>query len=410
MTPKADDIQFADIQHYWEQSQWADLQALRVQHLEPLDQRETAALYVAAAHFHVSDAANTGVFLRQAMSWGANRPDVINLLLGGVQNTMGRIALLMENSTEAKSHFKASVAPFDTSQNAHKTAFVRQFHEMLDLGLLPEAVATLSDEARTTSAAKTDPAPWATILDSKVEILTGVISQSLQKGQMLLEQPSADQAGDVKAYAQKHSVSQLGQDIWVLEQTDFKRDGFFVEFGATNGILLSNSYVLETAFGWNGICAEPNPHFYAQLEKNRKCTVSPDCIGAKTGEKLQFILADEYGGIANFAADDNHHDKRAAYAQEADNVLDVVTVSLNDFLIKHNAPKTIDYLSIDTEGSEFAILETFPFEDWDISYITVEHNFTPMRDAIFDLLTSKGYVRTEAQWDDWYVKTSSDPA
>lgn len=409
MTPKADDIQFADVQQYWEQSQWAELQALCVQNLEPLAQRETAALYVAAAHFHDSDAANTGVFLRQAMSWGANRLDVIKLLLGGVQNTMGRIALLMDNAAEAKSHFKVSVTPFESGQYATQTAFVRQFHEMLDLGLLPEAVSILSDEARNTSSRKTDPAPWATILDSKVELLTHVISLSLERGQMSSEQPGADQAGDIKTYAKKHSVSQLGQDVWVLEQTDFKRGGFFVEFGATNGILLSNSYVLETGFGWNGICAEPNPHFYSQLEKNRKCTVSPECIGAKTGEELQFILADEYGGIADFAAGDIHDDKRAAYAQEG-NTLDLVTVSLNDFLTKHKAPKTIDYLSIDTEGSEFAILETFPFEDWNIRYITVEHNFTPLREQIYDLLTSKGYTRTEVEWDDWYVKTVSDPA
>ena len=53
----------------------------------------------------------------------------------------------------------------------------------------------------------------------------------------------------------KLSKSQLKQDIFVLLETGFKRNGFFVEFGATNGIDLSNTYLLEKRFGWNGILA-----------------------------------------------------------------------------------------------------------------------------------------------------------
>ena len=53
------------------------------------------------------------------------------------------------------------------------------------------------------------------------------------------------------------SRAQLKQDIFVLLETGFKRDGYFVEFGATNGVDLSNSWLLEKAFGWTGILAEP---------------------------------------------------------------------------------------------------------------------------------------------------------
>ena len=85
----------------------------------------------------------------------------------------------------------------------------------------------------------------------------------------------------------------------------------------------------------------------------------------------------------------------------------VETISLVDLLKKYNAPKHIDYLSIDTEGSEFDILENFDFNTYSFSVITCEHNYTPMRDKIYDLLTSKGYERklTEvSRWDDWYIK------
>ena len=75
----------------------------------------------------------------------------------------------------------------------------------------------------------------------------------------------------------------------------------------------------------------------------------------------------------------------------------------------HNSPKQIDYLSIDTEGSELEILRAFKFEDYD-GLVTVEHNFRePDRQAILDLLTSKGYVRlfeAFSKFDEWYVKRS----
>ena len=200
---------------------------------------------------------------------------------------------------------------------------------------------------------------------------------------------------------QSLSRSQLGQDLWVLEKLSWKKGGFFVEFGATDGVLLSNSWLLEKYFEWGGICAEPNPGLFERLQKNRCCTLSPACIYSKSGETMNFVLADAFGGIEDLGKADHHSTKRDAYAALG-HVMQVKTTSLFDLLRQNEAPEIIDYLSIDTEGSELAILEGFDWESYQFRCITVEHNYTDDRESIRNLLETKGYERQEAQWDDWY--------
>ncbi|WP_199925172.1 FkbM family methyltransferase [Neorhizobium sp. SOG26] len=77
-------------------------------------------------------------------------------------------------------------------------------------------------------------------------------------------------------------------------------------------------------------------------------------------------------------------------------------------LRKYGAPRQIDYLSIDTEGSEFDILQAFDFGEYEFGIITCEHNYTPQREKIHDLLVANGYVRVwekVSRFDDWYIRT-----
>ena len=86
---------------------------------------------------------------------------------------------------------------------------------------------------------------------------------------------------------------------------------------------------------------------------------------------------------------------------------EVTTISLIDLLRKYKSPQYIDYLSIDTEGSEYEILNAFDFNEYKFGIITVEHNYTPEREKIFTLLSSKGYKRMYQDislFDDWYIK------
>lgn len=198
--------------------------------------------------------------------------------------------------------------------------------------------------------------------------------------------------------------SQLGQEIFALIENDFKRDGYFIEFGATNGLDLSNTHLLEKEFGWTGILAEPAKLWHQDLKNNRGCIIDHRCVWSKSGELLSFHEADaaEFSTIHALAENDLYKDHRKSGKQYP-----VTTVSLEDLLKQYSAPKNIDYLSIDTEGSEYEILSSFDFDAFEINVITCEHNYTPDRELIYRLLTSKGFFRINAnntKWDDWYTK------
>jgi FkbM family methyltransferase len=199
------------------------------------------------------------------------------------------------------------------------------------------------------------------------------------------------------------SKAQLKQDIFVLSELDCKTGGYFVEFGATNGVDLSNTYLLETKFGWTGILAEPAWVWQDALKANRNCHISFDCVWSKSHELLPFNQASaaELSTIDTFSSVDGHATTRTSGTKYPVN-----TISLLDLLKKYNAPRVIDYLSVDTEGSEFEILSAFDFDAYQFRIITCEHNYTPMREKIYDLLNSKGYTRkfpNLSRFDDWYV-------
>jgi FkbM family methyltransferase len=201
------------------------------------------------------------------------------------------------------------------------------------------------------------------------------------------------------------SKSQLRQDIFVLHELNFKRGGFFVEFGATNGVDLSNTWLLEQEYGWQGILAEPARLWQADLTANRRARIETRCVWKTTGESLSFneAKAPELSTIQQFSSADLHAHERV----QGDTYL-VETISLMDLLAKHGAPREIDYLSIDTEGSEFDILQGFDFDKYHIRIVTCEHNYSPMREQLHALFTRNGYTRKYeqvSQYDDWYVKT-----
>lgn len=202
------------------------------------------------------------------------------------------------------------------------------------------------------------------------------------------------------------SYSQIGQDLEVLKFYNFKENGFFIEIGASDGISLSNTYLLETNFNWKGICVEVIPTRFELLCKNRPNSLCcNNAVYNESNKQVTFDIANNYDLLSGITS---HIDSYINEVNENKTQIIVNTISFNDLLEKFNAPLFIDYLSLDTEGSELEILKSVDLQKYTFGLIDVEHNYVePRRSQIRDLLISNGYeyIR-ENRWDDCYKHKS----
>lgn len=211
---------------------------------------------------------------------------------------------------------------------------------------------------------------------------------------------------------QSHSYQ--GQDLYVLEALGGLRGGFFLDSGASDGVSGSNTLLLETSFDWRGICVEPNDQLFDRLARARRSTCVHCCLYDRAGEVQFFEAAGVLGGILD-EYDPNllHQARSLAASQAGDGRSDPVTKparTIGSILKEFNAPRTIDYWSLDTEGSELAILKSFPFHEYVVRLLTVEHNLTPNRERIRRFLEAQGYRRTKVLGiDDAYMLEAPAP-
>ncbi len=201
------------------------------------------------------------------------------------------------------------------------------------------------------------------------------------------------------------SEAQLFQDLWVLWELGGITEGFFVEFGAFDGRVLSNTFLMEKSYAWTGVLAEPNPERHESIRATRSAVLDHRCVYIRSGDTVNLIVTPE----AEFATIDVYEHEAANASKRRDSlVVPVETVSLHDLFDEHSVPTVVDYLSVDTEGSELDILSSYKWNRH-IRCITVEHNFTDNQRMLDDLLFAKGYVRRFAdlsKWDGWYIHSN----
>ena len=203
------------------------------------------------------------------------------------------------------------------------------------------------------------------------------------------------------------SYSQLGQDLWVLEKLKYKKNGFFVEAGACDGLYLSNSLLLEKEYNWKGICCEPNKQYYEILKSNRNCILDDRVLYDTDNYEIDFYPSGENGGTY----DDFIIETARLVQRVRVGCYKTRTVSLNTLLERSDAPQIIDYISLDTEGSELRILKAFDFDKWDVKIFSIEHNAAvggrlddSYLSEIKSFLSTHGYLFELNKWDSYFFR------
>lgn len=214
------------------------------------------------------------------------------------------------------------------------------------------------------------------------------------------------------------STAQHGEDLAILKRFERKRNGFFVEIGALDGVRFSNTYLLESQYEWQGILIEANPA-QAELCKvnrpNSKVAGVAVTSPALAGKELSLTVVDGFEALSTFDLVQSSHETIERH-RAAGEKLDVFEVkvparTIDDVLIELGCPSSFDVLSIDIEGHEVEALAGADLgSKWKPAVVIVE-NGRPFPDfAIGRLLHDYGYTyRRSLGVNDWYEPRTSRP-
>jgi FkbM family methyltransferase len=180
----------------------------------------------------------------------------------------------------------------------------------------------------------------------------------------------------------RKSLSQAGQDFWVFgEAFNGKRRGFFLEIGSADGIALSNTFLLEKRYDWQGICIEANPEAYRDLVRVRRAKCLNLCVDKKAGRVELF----QEGLLSTIMHGDT---EQSCESWQGRRTISIDAKPLIDILHHNAAPRIIDYLSIDVEGAEERVLGEFPFPEYRFLCVTIERPTDNLR----RILKTNGYI------------------
>lgn len=201
----------------------------------------------------------------------------------------------------------------------------------------------------------------------------------------------------------EHLRAQHGEDRLLAERFAAKRGGYYVEVGALDGDFLSNTYYFEKALGWSGVLVEANPAQAELCRANRPgshvaafAAVAPGDEGVATLE-----VADGNEGYSTLSANRTY----SRILEERNLVMKPVEVRTTtlDAILEDAKPPQIDFVTIDVEGHERAVLAGFDVRRWKPTVILLEGASAAPSLPISWRLFRAGYARVRrVVINDWY--------
>lgn len=211
-------------------------------------------------------------------------------------------------------------------------------------------------------------------------------------------------------------LNEPANDLWVREIVfPNRRNGYFIEAGAADGVRESSCFLLEKQLGWRGICIEANDQFFAKLTKSRPNSVHENvCLGNESGWVEFAVSSEKNGGNPFLSGVRQSLEERKEGGGEVLASASIVrkpAATLAELLRKHAAPKVIEYAAFDIEGNEFEALRSFPFEEYRILAMSFEVD-AAVRQPLFALLERNGYreavnpFNTKCPWESCWLHGS----
>jgi len=184
---------------------------------------------------------------------------------------------------------------------------------------------------------------------------------------------------------------QMGEDKHIRERYfPTMRNGTFLEMGALDGVLFSNTKFFEDTMGWSGVLIEPIPASFDKLKANRpRCTLFQCAVSTNEGT----IDIYEHGAVSS-VRENTSESFYNGWHREKDIQLIQVPARRLDSILHEAGVKTIDFWSLDVEGSELDALQTM---DWSIpvGVICIETQTDDKKDACDSILIANGFTKSE---------------
>jgi FkbM family methyltransferase len=174
--------------------------------------------------------------------------------------------------------------------------------------------------------------------------------------------------------------------------------GYFVELGANDGVTQSNSLYFEKYRNWRGLLVEPVPQNFLKCRQNRSSRDSIYCVACVSFDYDQEFVRIAYSNLMStpVSLESDIQDPRAhatvgkQFLGNSETMFEfgAVARTLNSLLLDSNAPKLIDFLSLDVEGAELEVLKGVDHQAFRFKYILVECRDLPRLSAY---LENQGY-------------------